>query len=59
MTFQYSFGGRGGSHREFDNGSRGEVSDEVDVQDLEELHGIVCRIFEAVYMFAKVIASFR
>lgn len=47
------------SHGELDEGSRREVSNQVNVQDLEEFDSVVRGIFEAIYMFAEVIASFR
>ena len=48
-----------GSHGELDERSRREVSNQIDVQNFEKLDSIVGRVFEAIYMFAEVIASFR
>lgn len=48
-----------GLHSEFYNGSGRKVSNEIDVQDLEELDGVVRGVFEAIYVLAKVIAPLR
>lgn len=48
-----------GSHREFHKRSGGKVSNEIDVQDLEKLDRVVRGVFEAIYVFAKVIAPLR
>ena len=46
-------------HSEFHKGSSREVSDKIDVKDLEELDFVVCGILKAINVFAKIIASLR
>lgn len=47
------------SHGKLHNGSRREVSNQINVQDLEKYDSVVRRIFEAIYVSAKVIMPFR
>ena len=46
------------SHGKLDECSRREVSNQIDVQDLEELYCVVHRVFKAINMFAEVITPF-
>ena len=47
------------SHGKLNDGSRREVSNQINVQDLQKYDSIVRRIFEAIYVSAKVVMPFR
>lgn len=47
------------SHGELDEGSRREIANQVDVQDLQEFDRVVGGILQDIYVFAKVIIPFR